>query len=128
MRGPEFENDLDDMDGAVTGNFAAKYPGLIVGIKCAHFTSPEWKPYDQAVIAGHLAHIPVMVDYGARPIGRPISELFATHLRPGDIYTHMYSGLRGEQDPATGLASAPMLLARKRRIFMDVGHGNGSFY
>ncbi len=128
MRGPAFENNLDDMDGQLTGELATKYPGLIVGIKCAHFTGPEWKPYDQAVIAGNIAHIPVMVDYGARRIERPIAQLFATHLRPGDIYTHMYSGLRGEQDPVTGLASAPMLLARKRGIYMDVGHGNGSFY
>jgi dihydroorotase len=128
MRGTAFEDNLDDMDGIATGNFAKKYPGLIVGIKCAHFTGPEWKPYDQAVIAGNVANIPVMIDYGARRIERPISELFATHLRPGDIYTHMYSGLRGEQDPVTGLASAPMLVARKRGIYMDVGHGNGSFY
>ncbi len=128
MRGPSFENNLDDMDGQLTGDMARKYPGLIVGIKCAHFTGPEWKPYDQAVIAGNIAHIPVMVDYGARRIERPIAQLFATHLRPGDIYTHMYSGLRGEQDPVTGLASAPMLLARQRGIYMDVGHGNGSFY
>ncbi len=128
MRGSDYENDLNDMDGGATGAFAKKHPGLIVGIKCAHFTGPEWKPYDEAVVAGNLAGIPVMVDYGARRVERPISQLFATHLRPGDIYTHMYSGLRGEQDPATGLASAPMLLARKRGIFMDVGHGNGSFY
>ncbi len=128
MRGTAFEENLDDMDGKATGEFAKRYRGLIVGIKCAHFTGPDWRPYDQAVIAGNFADVPVMVDYGARRIERPISELFATHLRPGDIYTHMYSGLRGEQDPVTGLASAPMLLARQRGIFMDVGHGNGSFY
>ena len=128
MRGSEYEDDLEDMDGAATGAFARRYPGLIVGIKCAHFSGPEWKPYDQAVIAGTVAGIPVMVDYGARRIERPLAELFATHLRPGDIYTHMYSGLRGEQDPVTGLASAPMLVARRRGIYMDVGHGNGSFY
>jgi dihydroorotase len=127
MRGPAFEDNLNDMDGEATGNLARKYPDLIVGIKTAHFRGPEWKPYDQAVIAGNVANIPVMIDYGAHRIERPISELFATHLRPGDIYTHMYSGLRGEQDPATGLASAAMLLARKRGIYMDVGHGNGSF-
>jgi dihydroorotase len=127
MRGTVFEDNLSDMDGEATGNLAKKYPGLIVGIKSAHFNGPEWKPYDQAVIAGNLANIPVMIDYGARRSERPISELFATHLRPGDIYTHMYSGLRGEQDSVTGLASAGMLIARKRGIYMDVGHGNGSF-
>ncbi len=128
MRGDEYEDDLNDMDGAATGAFAKRFPGLIVGIKCAHFSGPEWKPYDQAVIAGNVAHLPVMIDYGARRIERPLAELFATHLRPGDIYTHMYSGLRGEQDPVTGLASPAMLVARRRGIYMDVGHGNGSFY
>src|ERR1700761_1623016 len=102
MRGPKYEDNLDDMDGEATGKMALKYPGVIVGIKSAHFTGPEWKPYEQAVIAGNIANIPVMIDYGSRRIERPLYDLLATKLRPGDIYTHCYSGLRGEQDPETG--------------------------
>ena len=127
MRGPHFEQNLDDMDGDATGHMALKYPGLIVGIKSAHFEGPEWKPYEQAVIAGNLAHIPVMIDYGANRKERPLYDLLSRVLRPGDIYTHMYSGLRGEQDPATGKASAAMTAGRKRGIYFDVGHGGGSF-
>jgi dihydroorotase len=127
MRGPHFEQNLDDMDGNATGKMALKYPGLIVGIKSAHFEGPEWKPYEQAIIAGNLAHIPVMIDYGANRKERPLYDLLSRVLRPGDIYTHMYSGLRGEQDPATGKASAAMLAGRKRGIYFDVGHGGGSF-
>jgi dihydroorotase len=127
MRGPKFENNLDDMDGTLTGEKAEKFPGVIVGIKSAHFTGPEWKPYDQAVIAGNLANIPVMIDYGARRVERPLLELVSTHLRPGDIYTHCFSGLRGEQNPQTGLASEALLVMKKRGIYCDVGHGGGSF-
>lgn len=127
MRGAKYEDNLDDMDGQATAKMAMKYPGVIVGIKSAHFTGPEWKPYEQAVIAGNIANIPVMIDYGARRIERPLYDLLATKLRPGDIYTHCYSGLRGEQDPVTGKASKAMLVGRKRGIYFDVGHGGGSF-
>jgi dihydroorotase len=127
MRGPKYEDNLDDMDGEATGKMALKYPGIIVGIKSAHFTGPEWKPYEQAVIAGNIAHIPVMIDYGSRRIERPLYDLLSTKLRPGDIYTHCYSGLRGEQDPETGKASKAMLVGRQRGIYFDVGHGGGSF-
>jgi dihydroorotase len=127
MRGSKYEDNLDDMDGEATGKMALKYPGVVVGIKSAHFTGPEWKPYEQAVIAGNIANIPVMIDYGTRRPERPLYDLLATKLRPGDIYTHCYSGLRGEQDPETGKASAAMLIGRKRGIYFDVGHGGGSF-
>ena len=127
MRGPKYENNLDDMDGDATGKMALKYPGLIVGIKSAHFTGPEWKPYEQAVIAGNIANVPVMIDYGARRIERPLYGLLSEKLRPGDIYTHCYSGLRGEQDSVTGKASKAMLIGRERGIYFDVGHGGGSF-
>jgi dihydroorotase len=127
MRGPKYEDNLDDMNGKLTGEKAKQFPGVIVGIKSAHFTGPEWLPYDQAVIAGNIADVPVMIDYGARRIERPLLELVSTHLRPGDIYTHCFSGLRGEQNPETGLASEALLVMRKRGIYCDVGHGGGSF-
>ena len=127
MRGAKYEDNLDDMDGTVTGNFAKKYPGVIVGIKSAHFTGPEWKPYEQAVIAGNIANIPVMIDYGARRIERPLLQLVSNYLRPGDIYTHCFSGLRGEQNPETGGPSEALLVMRRRGIYCDVGHGGGSF-
>src|ERR1700744_2592998 len=127
MRGPKYEDNLDDMDGKLTGEKAKQYPGVVVGIKSAHFTGPEWKPFDQAVIAGTIADIPVMIDYGSRRIERPLYDLLATKLRPGDIYTHCFSGLRGEQDPETGKASKALLIGRQRGIYFDVGHGGGSF-
>jgi len=127
MRGPKFEDNLDDMDGEATAKVALQYPGVVVGIKSAHFSGGEWKPYEQAVKAGTIANIPVMIDYGARRAERPLYDLLATKLRPGDIYTHCYSGLRGEQDPVTLKASDAMLVGRQRGIYFDVGHGGGSF-
>lgn len=127
MRGGKYEDNLDDMDGKLTGDKAKQFPGVIVGIKSAHFTGPEWKPYEQAVIAGNDANVPVMIDYGARRIERPLIDLVSKYLRPGDIYTHCFSGLRGEQDQTTGGPSESLLVMRKRGIYCDVGHGGGSF-
>lgn len=127
MRGATYENNLADMNGEVTALKAKQYPGVIVGIKSAHFLGPEWFPYDQAEIAGTLASIPVMIDYGANRPERPLLDLVSTHLRPGDIYTHCFSGLRGEQNRETGGPSEALLVMRKRGIYCDVGHGGGSF-
>ena len=127
MRGPKYENNTSDMDGEATAAMALKYPETIVGIKTAHFAGPEWTPVEQAVIAGTKANIPVMVDFGEDRPTRPIYDLLTQKLRPGDIYTHMYSGLRHEQDPDTQGPSKALIEGRKRGIFFDVGHGGGSF-
>jgi dihydroorotase len=126
MRGGKFEQDLADMEAKPTGEMALKYPGLIVGIKTAHFAGPEWAPVERAVEAGTMANIPVMVDFGANRPERPLSELVTKKLRPGDIYTHVYSGLRGEQDPS-GHVNSALFEGRKRGVIFDVGHGGGSF-
>jgi dihydroorotase len=126
MRGGKFEQDLQDMSAQPTADMARRYPGLIVGIKTAHFSGPEWAPVERAVEAGALAGIPVMVDFGSRRPERPLAELVTRKLRPGDIYTHVYSGLRGEQDPS-GKVNPALWEARKRGVLFDVGHGGTSF-
>ena len=126
MRGGKFEQDLQDMAAQPTAEMARRYPGVIVGVKTAHFSGPEWAPVERAVEAGTLASIPVMVDFGSRRTERPLSELIMTKLRPGDIYTHVYSGLRGEQDPS-GKVNPALWDARKRGVLFDVGHGGTSF-
>jgi dihydroorotase len=127
MRSGNIQQDTSDMDGEETAKMALKYPGLIVGIKTAHFNGPEWKPVEQAVIAGTKANIPVMVDFGADRPTRPLYDLLTKKLRPGDIYTHMYSGLRHEQDPVTKGPQKGMIEGRARGIFFDAGTGGGSF-
>ena len=126
MRGPAFENDLADMDPKSTAAAALANKGVVVGVKTAHYAGPEWTPVERAVEAGKLAGIPVMVDFGENRPERPIGTLLTEKLRPGDIYTHMYSGLRGELDPS-GRVNEGMRLGRQRGVIFDVGHGGGSF-
>jgi dihydroorotase len=126
MRGGTFEQDLTDMEATPTAEMALRHKGLIVGIKTAHYEGPEWAPVERAVEAGEKAGIPVMVDFGANRAERPLAELLTKKLRPGDIYTHMYSGLRGELDPS-GRVNSGMREGRKRGVIFDVGHGGGSF-
>jgi dihydroorotase len=126
MRGGKFEQDLADMEARPTADMARRHPSLIVGIKTAHFSGPEWAPVERAVEAGTLANLPVMVDFGSGRPERPLAELVTKKLRPGDIYTHVYSGLRGEQDPS-GRVNPAMREGRTRGVIFDVGHGGGSF-
>ena len=67
-----------------------------------------------------------MVDFGNNhPDTRPLADLLTKKLRPGDIYTHMYSGLRNEL--VDGKPNPGMIDGRKRGVIFDVGHGGGSF-
>ena len=69
-----------------------------------------------------------MIDFGsAQRNNRTLQELFEKYLRAGDIYTHVYSGLRQEQDPTTKGPAVALLQGRKKGIIFDVGHGGTSF-
>ncbi len=126
MGGGACEQNLADMEVVPTARMAQAHKGLIVGIKTAHYAGPEWTPVQRAVDAGQEAHLPVMVDFGRNRPERPLSELLTRKLRPGDIYTHVYSGLRNEQVEGEKLNPA-LWEARRRGVLFDVGHGNGSF-
>lgn len=126
MRGSAYENALADMEAQPTADMARRHPGVIVGVKTAHYAGPEWAPVERAVEAGTLANVPVMVDFGANHAERPVAELVTAKLRPGDIYTHVYSGLRGELDPS-GHVNPGLWKGRERGVIFDVGHGGGSF-
>ena len=52
---------------------ALKHKGVVVGIKSAHYNGTDWKPYEQAVIAGTQADIPVMIDFGGN-VRRPAAR------------------------------------------------------
>ena len=122
------EQNVEDMEVKPAAAMALKHKGLVVGIKSAHYNGKDWIPYERAAEVGRIASIPVMVDFGGNVrAGRTLHELFTKHFRAGDIYTHMYGGRRGEQDPDTKGPSAAMIEGRKRGIFFDVGHGGASF-
>lgn len=126
MRGGQFEQDLDDMEAGPTAAVARRHPDLIVGIKTAHYGGTEFTAVERAVEAGAAAGIPVMVDFGRAYPEKSLEVLLAEKLRPGDIYTHVYSGLRGELGP-DGHAHPALLEGRRRGVLFDVGHGGGSF-
>ena len=127
MRGGKWEQDLNDMEVKPTADMALKYKGLIVGIKSAHYSGPEWAPFERAEEAAKIAGVPLMVDFGSNLPQRPLYDLLNKVYRAGDIYTHMYSGLRGEQDSETRGPSKSLTDSRKRGVIFDVGHGGGSF-
>jgi len=126
MGGGRVEQDVTDMDAQATAQQAQKYPGIVVGIKTAHFSGPEWIAVDRAVEAGTIAKIPVMVDFGDFRPERPYQDLVLHHLRPGDISTHMYLGAVPMLDDH-GRVLPYLFEARKRGVLFDVGHGGGSF-
>jgi dihydroorotase len=126
MRGGTFEQDLGDMAAQPAAEMARRQRDTIVGIKTAHYLGPEWTPVEHAVEAGRLADVPVMVDFGKDQPERPIEDLILRKLRPGDIYTHLYSGLRREL-LAADRPNPALSQARARGVFFDVGHGAGSF-
>src|SRR3954447_23501407 len=120
------EQNLQDMDPGKAAEMAAKYKTLIVGFKTAHYAGPEWTPVENAVKAGEMGGLPVMVDFGRFRPERPFEDLVTKKLRPGDISTHMFLASVPMLDDA-GRLRPYLLEARKRGVLFDVGHGGGSF-
>jgi dihydroorotase len=126
MGGGKIEQNLEDMDAKATAEQAEKYKGIVVGVKTAHYTGPDWTPVERAVEAGTAANIPVMVDFGEFRPERPYQELVTKKLRPGDISTHTYLDAVPMLDDS-GKVQPYLFEARKRGVIFDVGHGAGSF-
>ena len=121
------EDDPAEMDAEAAAKTAKANSDVIVGFKSAHYAGPGWESVDAAVKAGELTGLPVMVDFGRINATRNINALFLDKLRPGDIYTHCFSGHR-EELLDTGKLNPAMEAGRKRGIVFDIGHGAGSFY
>lgn len=130
MRGRKYEQDTSEMDGGKAAITARQYREYIVGIKVAHYRGSDWKPFDEAVIAGNMANIPMMIDFGSNQSPLSIRELFLKHMRPGDIFTHCFADLKGREpivDTGTKKLKPFVWEARKRGILYDVGYGGISF-
>jgi len=121
------DNNVAEMTPSEAARMALANPGAIVGFKSAHYEGPAWESVDGAVAAGNQAHVPVMVDFGEITPTRNIDELFSHHLRPGDIFTHCFSGHR-EEALENGTLNPAMEAGRKRGIIFDLGFGSASFY
>ena len=130
MRGGPYEQNTNDMDSKMTAMVAKMYPGIVVGVKVAHYNGPEWTPVDRAVEAGKIADIPVMIDFGGSNPPLSIEELFMKRLRPGDIFTHAFGQLGSREsivDTNTNKVKPFVFEAQKRGIIFDVGYGGISF-
>ena len=131
MRGGVIEQNTTDMDPQIAAKAAIAYKDYVVGIKVAHFTSPDFTNVDRGVAAGKLADIPVMVDFGGTKPRLSLKSLFMEHLRPGDIFTHTFGELLDTKEAIVDTAKKelkPFVLdAQKRGIVFDVGYGGSSF-
>jgi dihydroorotase len=129
MKGGPIEQDLGDMDAKLTAMRARQFREHVVGVKVAHYSGAEWDPVTRAVEAGRQADVPVMVDFGSNNPPQSLDALLNTHLRPGDILTHMYAHVGGRMPivNAQGQVEPFVIAARKRGVIFDVGHGGGSF-
>jgi len=124
--GTSSEHDTNDMDVAATVAMGKKHKDIVVGIKTAHYAHKDWTAVERAVQAAEGLSVPVMVDFGSNHAERPIGTLFTEKLRPGDLYTHCFSGLRREMTE-DGKLNPAMMQGRRRGILFDIGHGGGSF-
>jgi dihydroorotase len=132
MRGNPWEQDVTDMDPALASRAAEENSDCVVGFKVAHFLAEDWIAVDRVVEAGKLSNLPVMIDFGGDDSHPPLSieKLFMEKLRPGDIYTHVYTDLKRRDpiiDPITKKLKPFLHEARKKGIIFDVGHGGASF-
>ncbi len=125
--GTGHEDEIEGLDAAAAARVAKANPDLIVGFKSAHYAGPGWESVAAAVKAGDMTGLPVMVDFGRINAVRNINTLFLDKLRPGDIFTHCYSGHRQEV-LENGKLNPAMEAGRKRGIIFDLGFGAGSFY
>ncbi len=114
-----------DFDPAAVARIAKKHRDVVVGVKSAHYQLPDWKSVDNAIEAGKLAGIPVMVDFGYFLKARPYWQLVSEKLRPGDISTHMFRGPVPWLDE-NGKVYEYLRQARARGVKFDLGHGGSS--
>src|SRR5688500_12717837 len=115
------------MEGEPTSVMAVKYKAIILAVKRGPYSGRGWGAFTGAVEVGRVADIPVMLDLGNSRPERPTYDMLNKVFRPGDIFTHVYGGNRGEQDPKTLGLSQALIDGRKRGVLFDVGHGGGSF-
>jgi dihydroorotase len=129
MQGGPVEQNLADMDARLTAMRIRQHKELIVGVKVAHYSGPEWDPVTRAVEAGRATGVPVMVDFGGHTPPLSLEDLLLKHLRPGDILTHTYAHVGGRIPivDEQGKVRPYVLEARKRGVIFDAGHGGGSF-
>lgn len=131
----ESEQRLSEFHPKAVAGMAASFPGVVVGVKTAHYwvgkpftkEHPAWASVDSTLEAARLAHLPAMFDFQPTLPERSYQQLVLEKMAPGDIHTHMYA----QQFPVIdehGRVSEFLFEARRRGVLFDLGHGAGSFW
>ncbi|MBM3402201.1 MAG: amidohydrolase/deacetylase family metallohydrolase [Bacteroidetes bacterium] len=136
MLGTVHAQDTTDMNAVPTAFIMNEYPDIIVGIKAHHYRGADFTPIKRAIAAGNITKKPIIVDFGSSTPKLPIEDLFLKYFRPGDIFTHTYSGSDMSEKNPGGRESVvdennkvkPFVFeAQKQGRIFDVGHGGGAF-
>jgi len=69
-------------------------------------------PYAKRDLLDHFRQNSFFIGGNVRA-GRTLYDLLNKYFRPGDIFTHMYGGRRGEQDPDTKGPSQAVIDGRR---------------
>jgi dihydroorotase len=81
-------------------------------------------PLEYALQVADEAGVPLMAHIDEPP---PSYEEALDRLRPGDVLTHAFRPFPNAPCTSQGTVKPAVLLARKRGVFFDIGHGMGSF-
>jgi dihydroorotase len=136
MLGTVHAQDTTDMNPVATAFIMNEYPDIIVGIKAHHYRGNDFTPVKRAIAAGNITKKPIIVDFGSSTTKLSIKDLFLKYFRPGDIFTHTFSGSDMSEKNPGGRESVvdennkvkPFVFeAQKQGRIFDVGHGGGAF-
>lgn len=131
----ESEQRLSEFRPKAVAGMAESFPGVVVGVKTAHYwvgkpfteEHPAWASVDATLEAARLCGLPAMFDFQPTLPERSYQDLVLKKMAPGDIHTHMYA----QQFPVideNGKVSEFLFEARRRGVLFDLGHGAGSFW
>lgn len=125
---PHELDDLKKIDVEAIKTMIAKYPENIVGLKARASASVVgamgFEPIRLAAEIAHEVKLPLMVHVGNYP---PALTDVLNCLSAKDIVTHAYHGKKGGILNADGTILEEAVIARKRGVCFDVGHGVASF-
>ena len=127
MSGKPMQEDVNDMNADSAAFVAEKYKDIIVGIKIGHYEGSDWTPFNKALDAGKKSNTPLFVECH---LPQYSLEDQLQKMRPGDIITHSYEQV-SERMPVVdehGKVRPFVLMAQKRGVLFDVGHGGAGFW
>ena len=120
--------DLRLMDPAAAVDVVEANRDVIVGMKVRvgrHASGDQGiAPLDIALQVAEETGLPLMAHIDEPP---PSYEEVIARLRPGDVLTHAFRPFPNAPCTAQGSVKPAVMVARKRGVLFDIGHGMGSF-